>query len=468
MEENKVSFKRGSIHRVTIEDIVFGGKGIAKVDDFVFFVENTIPGDVVDVKITKKKKSFAESYVVHYHSRGDGYISPQCSHFDYCGGCKWQNLTYEKQLAYKKKQVIDSIERIGHITNPPVQDTIPSPDIFAYRNKMEYSFSDNRWLTKEELGNPDIEKGFACGLHVPGAYNKIIDINTCHISDDMFNIILNEFKQFAKESGNPVYNIKSHEGVWRFLMIRRGVHKNEYMVNIVTSRSIKEDIEAFCKDFVKRYPQVTSIVNNLNRRKAQIAEGEEEIVIVGNSKIHESLGHFTFEISANSFFQTNTKQAEVMYDLVKKLSDFSGNETVFDMYSGTGTIPIYLADSVKQVYGFELVESSVNNARENIKKLGIKNVEFVCGYIKETMPKYKHLNPDILVIDPPRAGMHQDVVDLVLFMEAKSFVYVSCNPTTLARDLEWLSEKYEIETVYPLDMFPHTYHIETIVKLILK
>lgn len=461
-------FRKRSEHIVNIHDVVFGGKGIARVDDFVIFVENCIPGDKVRVSIRKKKQNFAEAKVLEYLERGEGFIEAPCDYFGYCGGCKWQHLDYDHQLKYKREQVADSIERLGGLKKIAVKETIGSPEQFAYRNKMEFSFSDNRWLLPHELDNIEISKDFALGLHVPGAFNKILDIKECHIQDKMFNIIMKRVSDFVKASDLPIYNLHTHVGVWRFLMLRKGVNTNEYMINIVTSESVKQKTQAFFETLCEEFPQITSVVNNSTRRKSQVAIGEEEELIVGSNIIHEKLDEIKFEISANSFFQTNTKQAEVMYQLVKKLADSKNDKLIFDLYSGTGTIPIYLSDVAKKIIGFELVESSVINARENIKRLGIENCEFVCGDVKDTFPQYKAMEPDILVVDPPRAGIHGDVIDVILFLEAKSMIYVSCNPTTLARDLALLSEKYNVSFVQPLDMFPHTYHIETVVKLTLK
>lgn len=461
-------FRKRSEHTVTIENVVFGGQGIARVNDFVIFVENTIPGDTVRVSIKKKKQNFAEAKVLEYISRGNGFVDAPCDYFGYCGGCKWQHLDYDHQLRYKQEQVADSIERLGKLENISVEPTLGSAEQFAYRNKMEFSFSDNRWLLPHELGNMDIPKNYALGLHVPGAFNKILDICQCHIQDEMFNTILTRVSDFVQQSDLPVYNLHTHEGVWRFLMLRKGVNTNEYMINLVTSEPIKQKTQAFFGALCAEFPQIVSVVNNTSRRKSQVATGEEEEIIVGTNIIHEKLDDFKFEISANSFFQTNTKQAEVMYRLVKELADSKNDKLIFDLYSGTGTIPIYLSDVAEKVIGFELVESSVLNARDNVRRLGIENCEFVCGDVKETLPEYKSMKPDILVVDPPRAGIHADVIKTLLFLEAKSMIYVSCNPTTLARDLALLHEKYDVTFVQPLDMFPHTYHIETVVKLTLR
>jgi 23S rRNA (uracil1939-C5)-methyltransferase len=424
-----------------------------------------MPGDIVLARITQKKSNFAQAFPIKYLKRGTQVTQAPCLHFGFCGGCTWQNLSYPSQLFYKEKIVKDALERIGHLENLSINKCLPSDDVFAYRNKMEFSFSDNRWLLPTEFNNPDVKKDFALGFHIPGAFNKIVDIDKCHIQDDIFNGILNDIKEIVKNSGLPIYNLKNNVGLWRFLALRKGVHTNEYMINIVSTESVDKFFKPFIDPLIKKYPQVTSIVNNYSRRKAQIAIGEEELVLHGSNVIHEYLGPFKFEISAHSFFQTNTKQAEKMYAYIKNLVASNKDSIVFDLYSGTGTIAIYLAEQAKHVYGFELVESSVINARNNVKKLGIENCEFILGDVKENILAFKHLKPDFLIVDPPRDGMHKDVVATLLDLAAKSIIYVSCNPTSLARDLSILKEKYSIGLIQPLDMFPHTYHIETIVKL---
>lgn len=447
-----------------IDDVAFGGAGVARHDGKVVFVERTIPGDRVRARIKKVKSDYAEAYPLEYLERGPGYETPPCSYAGHCGGCKWQELRYDVQLSTKRQIVADALRRIGKLADVPVNETIPSPEPFAYRNKMEFSFSDHRWLTPKELDDPKQRKDFALGLHAPGAFNKVLHIEECHLQDQTFNRILRCVSDFARNSELPVYNLKTHEGFWRFLMLRKGVHTGEYMVNIVTSEP-HERLADLSRLLIETVPQISSIVNNVNRRKAQVAIGEAEIVLHGSNVIHEKLGDFRFEISANSFFQTNTKQAEALYAFVRSLIAAKPDHIVFDLYSGTGTIPIYMADAVHHIYGFELVETAVENARENVTKLGIRNCDFICGDVIQTVPEHSHLSPDIVIVDPPRAGLHAQIIETIRELASPQLIYVSCNPSTLARDLALFASDYQIKLVQPFDMFPHTYHIETVVQL---
>ena len=460
-----ISFKKGTKHSVTIDDLAFGGKGISKVNGFVIFTENVIPGDEVEVIIIKKKSSFAEARVTNYIKRGPAFNQAPCTHFSYCGGCRWQDLSYDLQLHYKQKQVIESIQRIAEIDSFDVKPIIAADPIFQYRNKMEFTFSNKRFITREEFDDDSIDRSYALGLHVPRIFDKVLPITECHIQDTVFNGILNEVNRFVQKSDMPVYDLKSHQGVWRFLMLRKGHHSNEYMVNFVTAKPMQQQLEPLVQILVKKFPAIKSIVNNLNRRMSHTAIGEEELLLYGKNTIHDSLGDYHFEISANSFFQTNTLQAEKMYETIKSFIELKPDDIVFDLYCGTGTIPIYLSRFVRQVHGFELVESAIENAKRNCERLGIDNCSFYMGDVRFVLPKYSDLNPDVLIMDPPRAGLHPDVVESVMDLAVNSLIYVSCNPATLARDLKMLKKMYEIETVQVLDMFPHTFHIESIVKL---
>ena len=432
----EIIFKKGQTHQLKIEDLAFGGKGITKINGFVIFTEGAIPGDEVEALITKKKSSFAEARVKSYIKRGPAYIKPRCSHFDYCGGCKWQDLNYSDQLLYKQNQVINSIHRIADVSEFHIEPIIPAKPIFAYRNKMEFTFSNKRFITREEFDDESIDRSYALGLHVPRIFDKVLPIQHCYIQDELFNGILNTVNEFVKKSDLPIYDLKSHEGIWRFLMLRKGQHSNEYMVNFVTSTAIKKELMPLVKTLTSQYPQIKSIVNNLTRRMSQTAIGEEEVLLYGKSTITDKLGDFSFDISSNSFFQTNTIQAEKMYECIKSYIDLKGDEVVLDLYCGTGTIPIYISEQAKEVHGFELVESSVENAKSNCKKLSILNCYFYLGDVRYVLPNYKHLNPDVIIVDPPRAGLHPDVVENVMDLAADTLLYVSCNPATLARDLK--------------------------------
>ncbi|MBF0211030.1 MAG: 23S rRNA (uracil(1939)-C(5))-methyltransferase RlmD [Desulfamplus sp.] len=462
-----MGFQKGKIVEVEIIDLAFGGMGVAKPEGFPIFVERAFPGDRVMVKITKKKKNYAEARVLEMVEPSKVRQKAPCYYADYCGGCRWQALPYSEQLKYKKQHVIDSLEHIGLLKGVLVKDVIPSEEIFGFRNKMEFSCSNSRWLTSEELENPEIKKDFGLGLHVPGTFDKIIDIENCLIQPDIGNQILNHIRQYIKESGLQAYNLKTHEGFWRFVMLRSSSAFGTWMVNLVTNQENDQLLNPLADQLMAKFPQIASVVNNVTARKASIATGEYEKVIAGDRCIKERLGEFIFEISANSFFQTNTKGAEALYSLVSKYAELSGKEYVIDLYSGTGTIPIWLSKDAGQVIGIEIVESAVKDARRNAKFNNITNCEFHVGDIKDVLPSIVsgYSCDDVMVIDPPRVGMHKDVVAKVIELAPKRIVCVSCNPATLSRDLALMKSKYRVVEVQPVDMFPHTFHIESVALL---
>ena len=454
--------------RKTVEleiiDLAFGGKGLAKPEGYPIFVDRAMPGDRVVAQITKKKKSYGEARIVSFIQPSPIRQDPPCQYAKYCGGCRWQTLAYETQLEYKQRHVTDSLEHIGLLKGIDVLPVIPSKKIFEFRNKMEFSCTTSRWLLPEELEDPNIKKGFGLGLHVPGTFDKIIDIDQCLIQPDMGNKIMDQVRKYIMESGVPAYHLRFHDGFWRFLMLRSSTAFNTWMVNIVTKEENDDLLMPLAKHLKKMFPSIISIVNNVTAKKAGISTGDYEKLLLGERFLQEKLGRFTFEISANSFFQTNTTGAEQLYSVVSEYADLSGKETVVDLYSGTGTIPIWLADRAKKVVGIEIVESAVKDARKNAALNQIENCEFFAGDIKDVMPGLD-LCCDVMIIDPPRVGMHKDVVDQVLAIAPKKIVYVSCNPATLARDLGMLKDRYRAVKVQPVDMFPHTFHIESVALL---
>ena len=460
---------RGEEIVLQIEDVAYGGLGVARVDGVVVFVENGLPGQTVRARILKKKSDYLTARVLDVLKSADYEIPTKCSHFGVCGGCKWQNVAYEKQLAFKQKIVQDSLQRIGGFYDISVQPTLPSPDVFFYRNKMEFSFSDRRWL----LANQEQEekpKDFALGLHVPRRYDKIVDIDACYLQSEESNALLNLVKEFALKSGLSPWSTASHTGFWRHLVIREGKHTGQRMVNVVTSEKDEAMMTKLAEAVRTSGVPVSSFVNNMNRSKGSTAFGEEEWTVLGEPVIREKLGDYAFEISANSFFQTNTRQSERLYDTVIDLAAFTGNEIVYDLYSGTGTISIYISKLVRQVLGIEVIEAAVLDARRNKALNQVENVEFVLGDVKDEMKRVEELvdvvgRPDVLIIDPPRAGLHPKSVQSILKLAPKKIVYVSCNPTTLARDLAEWKGCYQLQSVQPVDMFPHTYHIETVALL---
>ena len=462
-----MKIKKGQLLELEVYGIAFGGKGIAKVNGLTVFVEKAVPMDHVLARIVKKKKQYAEARVDNLNKPSPFRVTPRCRYSGFCGGCKWQFLHYDKQLEYKQQHVMDSIERIGQIYGVPVHPTIPSPEIFEYRNKMEFSCSDRRWLLPEEMGKSDIDQNFALGLHVPGTFYKVLDTRVCLLQPELGNRILEDVRKFIRLSGVPVYGLRSHIGFWRFIMLRHSKAYNQWMVNIVTSKEDQRTVQALADQLVKTYPEIVSVVNNITSRRAGVAMGEYEILLSGQPSIRDKISKFEFEISANSFFQTNTQGAQRLYDTIKEYADLSGEETVVDLYCGTGAIAIFLSGAARTVIGIEIAESAVNDSMNNCRINGISNCRFVLGDIKDKLAELT-VTPEVMIIDPPRAGMHKDVVCKILELAPTRIVYVSCNPATMARDFGMLKESYRVLEVQPVDMFPHTYHIESVAKLELR
>ena len=460
-----MKIKKGLEVEVEIENIAFGGSGLVRLDGMAVFVDQAVPGDRVTIRIYKKKRNFAEARVVDLIDASPFRVDPPCPYSGFCGGCKWQFLDYDQQLVYKRQHVIDALEHIGQLKNVKVHPTIPSERIFGYRNKMEFSCSDRRWLLPDELNRPEIDREFALGLHVPGTFHKVIDIKTCFLQPDLGNLLLDDIRDYIRSSGAPVYGLRSHIGFWRFVVLRHSVANDQWMVNIVTAHKDSEIVGPLAQKLMKTYSQVGSVIHNITTRKAGVAIGESEYTLAGSSFISDKIGDFKFVISANSFFQTNSRAAEVLYRAVARYADLSGWETVLDLYSGTGTIPILLSDYCKSVTGIEIAESAVADAEKNCRINDVSNCRFIHGDIRQCLSRITD-KPDLLIIDPPRSGMHKDVVKQVLKLGVERIIYVSCNPTTMARDLAMMQEIYRPIEVQPVDMFPHTYHIESVAKLI--
>ncbi|MGH1363220.1 MAG: 23S rRNA (uracil(1939)-C(5))-methyltransferase RlmD [Calditrichia bacterium] len=456
--------KRRQELELTVENVAFGGKGIARLDDYVIFVQNTLPGDRVLARIRKAKSSFAEAYPLEILEPSKLRGEAPCQHFGVCGGCKWQNVEYEQQLLFKHAHVEESLHHIGKVFPDIIHPVMPASPIYSYRNKMEFSFTHSRWLTSEELEDETIKKDFGLGFHVPGHFDRILNVEKCYLQGDVFNGILNLTQDFFRTSDVPVYHLRSHEGVLRFLVLRQSFAKNQVLVNLVTSKQIPEEIERYAEVLCKAFPQVSGVVNTINSGKAQVATGSEFHVIRGSETIFEMLGDLTFEISVDSFFQTNSVQALELYKTVAKYAELDG-EVIWDLYCGTGSIAIFLAKQAKRVVGFEIVENAVKDAYRNAKLNGVDNCEFVSGDLRYQLRDHADNPPDVLICDPPRAGMHKDVLEEMLRLSPKRIVYVSCNPATMARDLAELAKAYKILEVQPVDMFPHTYHIESVAKL---
>jgi len=465
IRDGKPTIKKGQDIELTIESLAFGGKGVAHVDGLAVFVERVIPGQRILARIFKKKKSFAEAYPIEILEKAPNEIEAKCPAFGTCGGCRIQNLEYTDQLSEKTRQVRDLIQRVGGFDDFEVPQALPSPQAFHYRNKMEFTFTDNPWKT-----NPaDEAKPLGLGQHIPGRFDKVVNLDTCYLQKEILNEILRFVYQYALDHQWEPYNNRTHQGWARNLVLRYGEHTDEIMVNLVTKTYSKERMDEFEAAIMEVFPQITTLINNITSRLSDVAVGEREVVLHGPGVIKDRLGKHEFEISANAFFQTNTQQAEQLYEEALNGADLQGGEVVYDLYCGTGTISLFLAEKAKKVYGFEVHQDSVKNARKNAKVHGIENVEFIQGDLKDVLSEKagKIDLADVIIVDPPRAGLHQNVVDDILKLAPKRLVYVSCNPGTLARDLKLFCETdYKLISVQPVDMFPHTAHIETVAQLI--
>ena len=461
---DSLTIKKGLEPELKIESLVYGGMGLAKIDNFVIFVKNAIPGQIVKAFIYKKKKGYAEARVTSVIKESPNAIKVKCNHYWICS--KLQSLSYKEQLKEKEKQVEEAFQRIGGVIDFKLNEIKGADPLYNYRNKMEFTFSPNRWVLESEP--KDVDSSFALGLHIPGRFDKILNINECHIQPEIGNKILSVAQEVClKHPDLKPYNPKTNVGFLRHLMLRFGINTDQLMVNIVTAYDDINKLSPLIDRLLDEISEITSMVNNVNTRKADVAYGEFENLIFGNPYIEEKIGELTFEISANSFFQTNTYQGETLYSEVVKAAGLTGKEVVYDLYCGTGSIALYLAKNAKEVYGFEVIRSSLENAEKNSVINNIDNVHFLkanldtffkTGQLPRKVPK-----PDVIVVDPPRAGMHPDMSGYLHKLKAKKIIYVSCNPTTQARDALVLTENgYKIKNSVMVDMFPHTPHIETV------
>jgi len=462
-----MAVKKGQILELDITQAAFGGKGLCRVDGMAVFVEQAVPGDRVTARIIKKKKSYAEARVLELREPSSHRVKAPCPYSGICGGCKWQFLDYERQLIYKRQHVQEALAHIGGIQEVPVHPTIASDRIFGYRNKMEFSCAERRWLLPEEMGQDDVDTGMALGLHVPGTFYKVLDIEACLLQPELGNAILSDVRRYIRRSALPVYGLRSHEGFWRFLVLRHSAALDQWMVNIVTASENVAQVQPLADALFQKHDRVVSVINNITARNSGVAVGEREIKLCGEAVIVDHIGERAFELSANSFFQTNTLGARRLYDTAKDYAGLTGTERVVDLYCGAGTIAIYLADMAHEVIGLEIVESAVADAQRNCLRNDVQNCRFMAGDIRATLAGVG-MRPEVMIIDPPRAGMHQDVVGQVLAMAPERIVYVSCNPATMARDIALLKNAYQLIEVQPVDMFPHTYHIESVARLVKK
>lgn len=437
----------------------------------VLFVPFAAPGDVMDVKVTKKKKNYAEGRMERLVKAGDVRIAPRCEHFTVCGGCRWQHLPYDFQLQCKATQVKDALERIAKVPIPEINPILGSKNIWEYRNKMEYTFSNKKWLTYEQLSSgeefPDRD---AAGFHIPGAFDKVLDIDKCYLQDDLGNRIRNFIKDYGKAHGYSFYDLRNQNGLLRTLMIRIA-STGEVMAVMVFGEDDKEKIEALLHDVKERFPEITSLMYVVNLKVNDTIGDQEVVLYSGKDHIVEEMEGLRFKVGPKSFYQTNSLQAYELYKVARRFADLSGDETVYDLYTGTGTIANFVARNAKRVIGIEYVPDAIEDAKINSSFNGIGNTEFFAGDMKDVLTDEfiaVHGRPQVMIVDPPRAGMHEDVVGVILRAEPERIVYVSCNPATQARDLALLDTKYKVEEVQPVDMFPHTAHVENVVKLVRK
>ncbi len=459
------------MEKVTITDVAAEGKALAKVNDLVVFVPYVVPGDVVDLQVKRKKNKYAEAVAVNFHEYSPQRAVPFCQHYGVCGGCKWQCLSYEDQIKYKQKQVTDNLTRIGKVELPEISPILGSEKTQFYRNKLEFTFSDKRWLTEEEVkAEVKYDQMNAVGFHIPGAFDKVLAIEKCWLQDDISNQIRNTIRDYAYEHGLAFYNIRNHEGLLRNLMIRTS-STGELMVLLQVRVSADKDLDstkALLAHVAEKFPQITSLLYVVNNKCNDTINDLDVEVFKGNDHIFEEMEGLRFKVGPKSFYQTNSEQAYNLYKVTRDFAGLTGDELVYDLYTGTGTIANFVSRKAKKVVGIEYVPEAIEDAKVNSEINGITNTLFYAGDMKDMLTQdfiNEHGRPDVIITDPPRAGMHNDVIDVILFAEPKRIVYVSCNPATQARDLQLLDTKYKVMAVQPVDMFPHTHHVENVVLL---
>lgn len=459
------------LEKVTITDVAAEGKAVAKVNELVIFVPYVVPGDVVDLQVKRKKNHYAEAVAVKFHEKSPLRTEPFCSHFGVCGGCKWQCLSYEEQLKYKQKQVFDNLTRIGKVELPEFRPILGSEKTRFYRNKLEFTFSNKRWLTEEEV-KQDVkyDQMNAVGFHIPGAFDKVLAIDKCWLQDDISNQIRNAVRDYAYAHNFPFFDLRTQEGLLRNIMIRTS-STGELMVVLqckVTDDEGRRKMEEILQFMADSFPQITSLMYVINNKCNDTIGDLDVEVFKGNDHIFEEMEGLRFKVGPKSFYQTNSEQAYNLYKVAREFAGLTGNELVYDLYTGTGTIANFVARQARKVVGIEYVPEAIEDAKVNSALNGIDNTLFYAGDMKDILTNdfiAEHGRPDVIITDPPRAGMHNDVIDVILAAEPKRIVYVSCNPATQARDLQLLDGKYKVTVVQPVDMFPHTHHVENVVQL---
>jgi len=481
--------KNRILYQIKVEDYASEGKSIARVDGKVVFIEGAVPGDMVDIRLSKSKKDWAEGKAIHFHEYAPNRVTPFCDHFGVCGGCKWQMLPYKEQLIYKQREVSALLRKIGRVELPEALPIAGADENRFYRNKLEFTFSNRRYFTPEEMekirtavqpadhvaeerkhilsGIPDEP---ALGFHVPGYFDKVVDIQTCHLQADPSNAIRNFVREFSIMQGYSYYNLRAHEG-WLRTMIVRTSSLGEVMVNICFGYDEPSDRSALMNALMNAFPSISTLLYTINPKKNDSIYDLEPQVYSGNGYITEKLGKYLFKIGPKSFFQTNTRQAEKLYEITREFAGLTGKETLYDLYCGTGSIGIFCSERAKKIIGVELIDEAIQDARINASMNQVDHATFFSGDVIHICTDdffAEHGRPDVIITDPPRAGMHTSLVEKLLDMEAPRIVYVSCNPATQARDLQLLDAKYRVEKLQAVDLFPHTHHVENVASLVLK
>ena len=463
--------KRIVLENIIVTDYAAEGKALAKIDGKVIFISGAVPGDVVDIFLTKNKKDWAEARVIEIKQPSTERQLPFCKHFGLCGGCKWQMLPYAKQLQYKQQEVEQNLKRIGKVDLPELMPIVGADDDKHYRNKLEFTFSNKRYLLPEEMATEETTlQSNALGFHVPRLFDKIIDIEECFLMDDVNNSIRNTVKDFALLHNFTFYDVRQHTGWLRNIVIRYCT-TGELMVNIIFNTEDEENRKLLLDDLLLKVPSISTLLYTINPKFNDTIYDLIPVTYFGKGYIIEKLENFSFKISPKSFFQTNTKQAEKLYQITRDFAGLTGNEVVYDLYCGTGSIGIFLSQGAKKIIGVEAIEDAIEDAKENAALNAINHTHFFAGdVIKICNDEFfaTHGKPDVVITDPPRAGMHEKLVNKLLNIEAPKIVYVSCNTATQARDIGLLNEKYSVQKIQPVDMFPHTHHIECVVLLVLR
>jgi 23S rRNA (uracil1939-C5)-methyltransferase len=463
--------KKRFFEDVAIVDIAEEGKGVGKADDFVIFVDKGVPGDIADIDVYRSKKNFGEGRIANLKHASEYRTQPFCEHFGTCGGCKWQHMTYDAQLKFKQKSVADALTRIAKIDVAGMLPIIPSPADKYYRNKLEYTFSNKRWLNDGENRTDEVLNIMnALGFHIPGRFDKILDINHCWLQAEPSNSLRNSIREFVIQNGYSFYDLKGHSGALRNLIVRTS-STGETMVIVVFAYADEDEVTKLMNFIDKEFPEITSLLYIINQKKNDTIFDQEVIAWKGPEYIYEEMNGIKFRIGPKSFYQTNSIQALRLYEIARDFADFKGDELVYDLYTGAGTIANFIAGNVREVVGIEYVPTAIEDAKINSAINNIGNTKFFAGDMKDVLaPAFvaEHGKPDVIITDPPRAGMHPDVVNRLMEIEAQKIVYVSCNAATQARDLLVLKEKYDITKIQPVDMFPHTQHVENVALLVLR